>query len=214
LCAALITIRGQLLFVVGGEARWRHDPGCDFIPLELPGGAYDETLASAEAIAAVGRRWLGQSLRLVAADATYGPSPAHAIDRLPPRPAPAPLLSLERLAPADPEHGTGIARVTAEVFQATIESMATETPTMIPQPGSAGLLLLSWRAVRAVVRGLPLADLLARDDVTLRLRPGARLPPEALVYLTGEYGERTLLRIAAKYGAQALGKDLEHGSGF
>jgi hypothetical protein len=36
---------------------------------------------------------------------------------------------------------------------------------------------------------------------------------EALVYLTAEYGERTLLRVTAKYGMQALGKDADDGTG-
>ena len=219
-CAALVAVRGRMLLLLGGEHRWRHDSGYVFVPLELPGGAYPEGWAPEAALAAIGRRWLDRPLRALAADVTYGPSPTHAIDRLPMRDAPAPLLYLERLAPANTERGEGVHRVSVEVFRATIDTIdksaaAGETGDALkPQPECAGLLLLSWQALRQVVRGLPLAELLAREDVTLQPRPGVALPAQALIYLTGEYGERTLLRIAAKYGVWALGKDVEDGTGF
>lgn len=219
-CAALVAVRGRMLLVLGGEQRWRHDSGYVFVPLELPGGVYPEDWAPEPAIAAIGRRWLGCPLHALAADVTYGPSPRHAIDRLPMRDTPAPLLYLERLAPANTERGEGVHRVAVEVFHAAIDTMDTSAvagetgDALEPQPECAGLLLLSWQALRQVVRGLPLAELLAREDVTLRPRPGASLPAHALIYLTGEYGERTLLRIAAKYGVWALGKDVDDGTGF
>ena len=74
-------------------------------------------------MAAIGQRWLGRPLHALAADVTYGPSPAHAIDRLPMRDAPAPLLYLERLAPANTERGEGVHRVAVEVFRATIDTI-------------------------------------------------------------------------------------------
>lgn len=203
-CAALLSVSGRFALVVGGEERWRHDPGCVFVPLELPGGVFPMDTSPEEAIAALGERWFGRPLRLVPARATYGPSAAHAIDRLPPRDPPAPLILLERLAAGDPAHGSGVRRVTVALFHATLDEDAAIAPY---EPG-AGLLLLSWQALRQVVRGLPLADLLARDDASLQPRPGVALPAETLIYLTGEYGERMLLRVAAKYGAQALGKDI------
>ncbi|HEX6540130.1 MAG TPA: hypothetical protein VF040_00105 [Ktedonobacterales bacterium] len=224
-CAALVTVRGRMLLILGGEDRWRHDPGCVFIPLELPGGVCPEDASPAAAIAAIGQRWLGCPLRLLPAEITYGRSAQHAIDRLPLQAAPAPLLALERFIPADdPERGSGLQRLSVEVFCAARSVAASETDRetggsddtagIEPQEGCSGALLLSWQALRQIVRGLPLADLLARDDVTLRLRPGITLPPEGLVYLTGEYGERMLLRVAAKYGVRALGKDIDHGTGF
>lgn len=214
--AALVAVRGRLLLLVSGEVRWRRDPGCVFIPLELPGAAIraDGSPESAPeaTLAAIGSRWLGRTLRLVPAAITYGPTPAHAIDRMPPRAAPAPLLFLERLAPADPERGTGVRRIAVEVYRATIDGADTEE--LEPRDDCAGVLLIAWQALRQVVRGMPLADLLARDDVTLHLRPNITLPTEALVYLTAEYGERTLLRVAAKYGVRALGKELDDGTGL
>lgn len=181
--AALVAPRGRLLLLVGGEARWRRDPGCVFIPLELPGAAIraDGSPESAPeaTLAAIGSRWLGCPLRLV---------------------------------PADPERGTVVRRVAVEVYRATIDG--THTAELEPRDDCAGVLLIAWQALRQVVRGLPLADLLARDDVTLHLRPNIALPPEALVYLTAEYGERALLRVAAKYGVRALGKELDDGTGL
>ncbi|HKT37134.1 MAG TPA: hypothetical protein VJR48_02115, partial [Ktedonobacterales bacterium] len=108
MCAALVADRGQVALVVGAEERWRRDPGCVFIPLELPGGAWPEGHPAETAVAAIGRRWFGHALHPLASDVTYGPSAHHAIDRLPPHDAPAPLLYLERLAPADPEREIGI----------------------------------------------------------------------------------------------------------
>lgn len=209
--AALLNVGGRFALVVGGEERWRRDPGYVFVPLELPGGAFPADTPSDAALAAIGARWLGHPLRLISASVTYGPSAVHAIDRLPPRDPPAPLIFLERMAPDDPEHGRGVRRVSVEVFHAAIDGVddgvAGDAPVE-PRGSCAGLLLLSWQALRQVVCGLPLADLLGRDDVSLRLRPDVALPPETLVYLTAEYGERMLLRVAAKYGAQALGKDI------
>jgi hypothetical protein len=210
-CAALIAIHGRVALVVGDEDRWRHDPGCVFIPVELPGGVCPDDRSPETTLAAIGQHWFGRQLHLLPAEVTYGPSARHAIDRLPPHDPPAPLLSLERLAPADPDHQTGVRRVTVEVFRATTGEVE---ESLEPQPTCAGLLLLSWRALRQVVRGLPLTDLLARADVTLQLRPGVTLPPESLMYLTAEYGERTLLRVTAKYGIQVLGKDVDDGTGF
>ncbi|HEY7341687.1 MAG TPA: hypothetical protein VH591_12450 [Ktedonobacterales bacterium] len=210
LCAALVTVRGRVALVIGGESHWRRDPGCVFIPLELPGDLWPEGRSPEAAIAAIGQHWLGNALHLLAADVTYGPSARHAIDRLPPRDAPAPLLYLERLAPADPERNEGVHRSAVAVYRAMIDGAA---DTLAPHGECAGLLLLSWQALRQILRGLPLSDLLAREDVTVRLRPGVSLPAEALVYLTAEYGERTLLRVTAKYGMQALGKDADDGTG-
>ncbi|HEU5348646.1 MAG TPA: hypothetical protein VFU63_08545 [Ktedonobacterales bacterium] len=223
--AALVTVQGRVALVVGDESRWRHESGYVFVPVELPGGTYADGSSPEEAIAAIGRRWFGRPLRLQPAGVTYGRSPAHAIDRLPPRDAPAPLLFLDRPTPVDPERGGGLHRVTVEVFRAVIDggdtasgagaSAADDSASGIePQPGCAGLLLLSWQALRQIVRGVPLADMLARDDVDLQCRSGLSLPPETLIYLTAEYGERTLLRVAAKYGVQALGKDIGNGTGF
>jgi hypothetical protein len=212
LCAALVTVRGRVALVIGDESRWRRDLGCVFIPLELPGGVWPEGHSPEAAIAAIGQRWLGNALHLLAADVTYGPSARHAIDRLPPRDAPAPLLYLERLAPADPERNEGVHRIAVAVYRATTDGATSATDTLEPHGECAGLLLLSWQALRQILRGLPLNDLLAREDVTARLRPGVSLPTEALVYLTAEYGERTLLRVTAKYGMQALGKDADDGT--
>ena len=213
LYAALVTVRGRVVLVIGGESRWRRDPGCVFIPLELPGEPWPEDRSPEAAIAAIGQHWLGSPLHLLAADVTYGPSARHAIDRLPPREAPAPLLYLERLAPADPERSEGVHRIAVAVYRATIDSATDTIGALEPRGECAGLLLLSWQALRQILRGLPLGDLLAREDVSVRLRPGISLPPEALVYLTAEYGERTLLRVTAKYGMQALGKDADDGTG-
>ena len=149
LCAALVTVRGQVALVIGGEGRWRRDPGCVFIPLELPGGAWPEGCSPEAAIAAIGRHWLGNSFHLLAAEVTYGPSARHAIDRLPPREAPAPLLYLERLAPADPERDEGVHRIAVAVYRATTDGADDTTNILEPHGECAGLL--AWLLTQAGV---------------------------------------------------------------
>jgi hypothetical protein len=65
-------------------------------------------------------------------------------------------------------------------------------------------LWLTPAALRAVVRGLPLAELLGRADVRCQALGGEQPPDDALAYMPSEQGERYLLRAAAKYGAPAI----------
>jgi len=73
-----------------------------------------------------------------------------------------------------------------------------------PGDGHGGLLWLPFAPLRAVVRGLPLADVLAVGGVEFAPAPDPAPPADALIYLPNEYGERYLLRVVAKYGLRAI----------
>ncbi|HEX6123357.1 MAG TPA: hypothetical protein VFY89_09360, partial [Ktedonobacterales bacterium] len=95
--------------------------------------------------------------------------------------------------------------------------IATYRVTLAGEPvtgaGSAGLLWLSLSALRQVVRGLPLGALFELAEGETRRAPEVVWPADALVYLPAEYGERFLLRVAAKYGHHALFEGGDEGEG-
>ncbi len=212
----------MLALVVGGRERWREANGYTFVPADLPAGDLGEKPAGetlAQSVAAIARRWLGCDATLQPNDATYGPSERHAIDRLAlatvddiPTPAPLSLLHLERGIPLDepespesagsPNHN-GLPPFRRIVVQAYRAALVAE-----PQPGAettAGILWLSPQALRVALRGVPLVELLAQPDVAWPPAPHLSLPGETFIFVPADYGERHLLRIAAKYGSQKLG---------
>ncbi|WP_410969238.1 hypothetical protein, partial [Salmonella sp. SAL04284] len=65
-------------------------------------------------------------------------------------------------------------------------------------------LWLTPRCLRIALRGVPLRDLLAEDGAELRSAASDMLPVDAFLYVPADYGERHLVRIAAKYGTEAL----------
>lgn len=70
--------------------------------------------------------------------------------------------------------------------------------------GASGVLWLAPAALRLVMRGAALAELLALPTVAYQPARDVVLPDDAFVYAPAEYGERALLRIVAKYGPTAL----------
>ncbi|MGZ3716069.1 MAG: hypothetical protein ACXVA4_11675, partial [Ktedonobacterales bacterium] len=74
-----------------------------------------------------------------------------------------------------------------------------------PGAGTAGLLWLAPRALRVALLGVPLADLLAQPSVEWQAAPHVSLPDDVFIFVPADYGERHLLRIAAKYGPSKLG---------
>lgn len=197
---AVVVGRGErIALVIAGRERWVGRDGYTFVPAELPGGVVQDAdrpdQAARRICAAVlrGMVTIRPSLRL------YGPSARHAIDVLPTdgEREPLPLLRLTRLLPI--EVGAHMPHV------ATVRAYLAAAPHGVePAPGVSGLLWLTTRALRTALRGAPLADLLAADGAELHVSSREALPPDAFVYVPAEYGERHLVRIAAKYGAEAL----------
>jgi hypothetical protein len=197
--ALLATNAGRIALLLGSPERWQREPGCTLIPIELPAGTRAPGTALEQAIATVGQRWLRTDARPLAHEWRYGPSARHAVDRAPASAGdvPAPLVLVPRLVPDDAAP-TGARQLVVGIFHVALAGE--------PQLGgeSAGLLWLPLEALRPVVRGLPLADALAHEDVRLVVAPGHELPDDAMVFLPADYGERYLLRVLAKYDLRAM----------
>lgn len=198
LISLIIAAGGRVALVIGHRERWLPQAGYTFVPLELPGGPAEPGATDRDLVDRLARHWLGQPGQLVPSAWTYGPTAAHAIDRVRVAPAgsgePSPLLRLERMVPEEPASGPGLRTVAVRAYRAALDGPAQ------PGPAVAGILWLTPEALRVAVRGVPLSDLLERDDVRAQLvEPPAELE-EALIYVPAEYGERYLLRVMAKYG--------------
>lgn len=201
---AIIAMReGKLAMALGGPTRWRTESGYTFLPLEVPGASMPMGTQPASHIAALAQRALGCEARVISSPGTYGPSERHRADRLDNSERPAPLIRVERLAPLEAdgrESEAGLGRVLVRAYLVEFQG----DPR--PAPGTAALLFLPVRALRQTVGGMPLDDLLALKGVECiaSAPPEGTMPANALVYVSGEYGERHLLRATAKYGPAIL----------
>lgn len=198
LLSLVIADDGHVALPVAGPDRWRDESGYTFVPLELPGGPAEPNESAERALQRIASARLGRSVRPLSSPWTYCPSATHAIDR---RSATAgqlcPVLEIARAVPLTRDDSApGLEPVVVRAYRA---SLTDATPLQ-----RVSVLWLTPNALRAVVRGQPLGDLLALPDV--RWQPaGETLPPDdALIYVPSEYGERYLLRAVAKYGWQAV----------
>jgi hypothetical protein len=152
----------------------------------------------AEWIAKLAHRLLGADACVQSSAVTYGPSPAHRIDRLPSSDEDIlPLLRLARLAPASAN------------YEAAREQMVRVYLAAIPAQSRSLAVLGAWLwlgadGLRYAMRGLPFTELLAMPHAEWHTPPATPLPDDAFAYMPSEYGERHLLRILAKYGHAAL----------
>ena len=189
---------GRALFVLQGAARWRSEGGYTFVPLELPGGPALDDMSDEESLTRIVLTSLGVQSRLVATEWTYAPSVRHAVDRSTvTREQVAPLALTSRMIPVHDAREPGLRPLTARIYRG--ELLGTPCSTT-----HAAALWLTPAALRGIVRGLPLAEVLGRSDVRGEPLGGEQPPEDALVYLASEYGERYLLRAAAKYGVRAV----------
>ena len=195
-CAA--ARRGQMALLLGERERWQVETGCTFVPLELPGSAARDGEGDLQALGRIARERLGPEVGLVRVMAgrwVYGPSAAHAIDRRPASagPEPQPLLELTRSLPVEDAGGITLRPVVVRAYRGAFDGS-------LP----SRLLWLGPGALRAAVRGMPLSDLLHMRSVECELPDQDAPPADALVFVPSEYGERYLLRVAAKYGPEAV----------
>lgn len=220
LLALALARDGRLALLAAGRAHWHTNAGYTFVPLALPGCVLEPGVSPCTSADGLGRRMFGRALRLIASRQLYGPSDAHRIDRLPAAPddEPLPLLRLERTMPLHVAATPTLRRVVVTVYRAQLAG----PPALVAAQGddgdrTAGLLWLSPDALRLAMRGMPFAELLAQPAVEW-VPSAARsttLPDDALAYVPADYGERHLLRLVGKYGAEALfqGDDIgwDHG---
>jgi hypothetical protein len=198
---ALLATRGQRLgLALAPQTRWRDLYGLLTLRLELPNAAC-LLGGDPQAVAlALGHAVYGRSATPLLTRWTYGPSQQHAVDRAPAvDAATAPFLRFERMLPMERATGQPPRLVAIAVYRAALADAATLDPQTV-----AAILWLPIAALRQVVAGAHVGELLALEDVSAECAQGVRLPENGLVYLPSDYGERHLLRIAAKYGEGAL----------
>ena len=198
LVACVASRRGQVALLLGERERWQVETGCTFVPLELPGGAARDGEGDLQALERIARQRIGPQLgrvRVMAGQWVYGPSVAHAIDRRPvgAGPEPQPLVELTRSLPVEDAGEMTLRPVVVRAYRCAFDGTF-----------PSGLLWLGPGALRAAVRGMPLSDLLHMRSVECVLPDQDALPDDALVFVPSEYGERYLLRVAAKYGPEAV----------
>ncbi|MFI5272748.1 MAG: hypothetical protein ACHQ4H_06910 [Ktedonobacterales bacterium] len=201
LLLALALARGRrLALVVSGRSRWQCATGYTLVPAELPGGIVEPDALPVEAAAALAVRHFNQPARVLSSRQLYGPSDAHTIDRLPAAAAddPLPLLRLERSAPLDAAATLTVRRIVVTVYRARLGGQP------VPGDGAAGLLWLPLHALRLAMRGIALVELTQQVGAEWQPDRESTIPDNTLIYVPADYGERHLLRLAAKYGEQAL----------
>ncbi|HET9110923.1 MAG TPA: hypothetical protein VFN78_08880 [Ktedonobacterales bacterium] len=199
---ALLAIRGQRLgLILPQPTAWRDLYGLRSARLELPATPHASGADPQEEALALSETFYGRAAPPLPTRWTYGSSPRHMVDRFPVAEAAlaTPFLRIERVAPPDADTGQAPRQTAIEVYRASLDGDAT-----LDARKAGALLWLPVGALRQVAGGAPLSDLLAMEDMRVELPLGARLPDDALIYLPSEYGERFLLRIAAKYGEGAL----------
>jgi hypothetical protein len=185
-----------MLFMVPQATGRRAENGYTLVPLELPGGPAREDEPDEAALKRVVYDNLSLNCRFHAPGWTYTPSPRHAVDRRANTSGQlAPLAETRRMSPADPQGAQAPRAIVARIYRGELLGE--------PGPQSSAALWLTAAALRAIVRGAPLADALALLG-TQNQSAAKLLPANSLLYLPSKYGERYLLRAAAKYGHDAL----------
>jgi hypothetical protein len=199
---ALLALRSQrLALALAPQSRWHDLYGRQMARLEFPSVPHTaDAEPQAEALA-LAQRVFGHAASPLPTRWTYGPSAQHAVDRSPATPATAPFLRFERMLPLDREQGQPLHLVAIEVYRATLTAIS---PDALDPQITAAILWLPQAALRPLVSGTLLDELRATEGVEIEYAHGPRLPDDALLYLPSDYGERHLLRIAAKYGERAL----------
>lgn len=199
---ALLAVRGQrLALTLAPQSRWHDLYGRQMARLEFPNAPHSVGAEPQAEALALAQRVYGRAASPLPTRWTYGPSARHAVDRSPATPSTAPFLRSERMLPLDREQGQPLHLVAIEVYRATLTASGADA--LDPQI-TAATLWLPQAALRPLVSGAPLDELRATEGVEIEYAHGPRLPEDALLYLPSDYGERHLLRIAAKYGARAL----------
>lgn len=201
LVAAIITRAGKIALLVAGPERWQTTLGYTLVPIELPGGPVEAGETPASALTRHCARLVGGVVRARSSRTTYGPSPAHRIDRVARDndEAPYPLLRYTRGMILGAEENTRVATAIISAY------LAAEDDTPTPSERLAGLLWLTPEALRVAVRGAPFAEIGGLPGSAEWLAGAVHpLPDDAFIYVPGDFGERHLLRVIAKYGRRAL----------
>jgi hypothetical protein len=204
---SLVVRRGARLALVIVGASWRETESYTLIPVAFPGDQHEPSATLADTLRRIACERLGGPARVVSSPHVYGPSPQHAIDRLAdgessPQPVPRPLLRLERGMPLEMPSSDAPAPGAFRLVR--VCAYLADSPSSIDPPPGVGILWLTLGALRLALRGAAFADLLTSDAVIWLPGPDVSLPENAFLYVASEFGERHVLRIAAKYGSDRL----------
>ncbi len=198
--ALLVTREQHLGLALAPTASWHDLYGLRMLRLELPSAVCAPGADARKTALALSPAVCGRPAQALPCHWIYGPSSRHAIDRIAAtEPTTAPFLRFERMLPAESETGAPLRRIAIEVYRAALEG-----EPLPNEQATAGLLWLPVAALRRLVAGASISELLALHGVSTALASGVALPGDGVVYLPSEYGERMLARIAAKYGESAI----------
>lgn len=197
--ALMLIHERRMALALAPEDRWPDLYGQRMLRLEFPSAIPRPGIAAHEQALTLCLDVFGCGASLVPTVWTYGPSPRHAIDRQPAASPDAPFLRYARLSPPDSAAGHMPRPSAIALYRATPADALVPDPRM-----TAGALWLPLVALRALVRGVRVAEALALEGVEARLAAGVALPDDGFIYLPADVGERMLPRIAAKYGERAL----------
>ncbi len=194
----LVTHEQRLALLLASQSVWQTRYGAQLLPLALPSCACPND-ADCRALAfALAPTCYGQEAIPLPTQWVYGPSARHAVDRVAATGA-EPFLRFERVSlSSDTSHAARETLVFA-VYRARLAGKVSLDGRV-----AAAVLWVTVAALRSLIGGERVADVVARDDVTVQLAAGVSLPDDGMLYLPSDMGERSLARIAAKYGERAL----------
>jgi len=199
LVALMATRERRLGLILAPETHWLDLYGLRMLPLAFPGAPYHPGSPPREQALALSAAY-GRPAIPMPTGWTYGPSPRHAIDRQPAAdPMTAPFLRLTRMLPRDDVANAAPRLIAIEVYRAELAG----APALDAQI-AAGVLWATLAALRALIPGAHVGDLLRQHGVRAQLADGVALPEEGHFYLPADYGERFVTRLAAKYSEGAL----------
>lgn len=198
--ALMVTRDHRLGLALAPETRWHDLYGLRMLRLEFPSAPYAPGGDAREQALTLSQTTYGRPAMPLPTPWTYGPSQRHAVDRQPaPDPATAPFLRCTRMLPQAGEIRAAPQFIAIEVYRAELVGDPRLDPSLI-----AGVLWLPLAALRSITPGARVGDVLRQTGVQAQLADGVSLPEEGVLYLPADYGERYLLRLAAKYSESAL----------
>lgn len=195
----LLVIQDQrLALLLAPQPDWQTRYGVRLLSLGLPSCACPADADCRALALALAPSCYGQEAIPLQSQWMYGPSARHAIDRVGAT-SDDPFLRFERVIPASDTAPAARETLVFAVYRARLAgSVALDARV------ASAVLWVSVTALRSLIGGERVADFVARADVIIQVAAGVSLPEDGLFFLPSDMGERSLARIAAKYGEGAL----------
>lgn len=194
----LVTHDQRLALVLAPQPDWQIRYGVRLLPLTLPSCACSAEGDCRSLALALAPTVYGQEAIPLPTQWMYGPSTRHVIDRVAATSG-DPFLRFERVNPATAMSHAARDTLVFAVYRARLAGSVTLDARV-----ASAVFWISVAALRSLVGGERFADFVSRADVTVQRATGVSAPDDGVLYLPSEMGERSLVRIAAKYGEGAL----------